>query len=185
MAIEERYYVTLKGGKRHPTYPGVLLEATRLGLKSLTTDLIQIPGEENGHMAIVKARAEFGDGRVFEDYGDCSPRNSVPMIAAAAIRMASTRGKGRVLRDGIGLGETMAEEIGHAEPDEGDRDEEERVPPPTPRAVNNGHPDAAPGACVECGLVLTPGQRTMSVRRFGQPLCPAHQAGKAVTTTTG
>lgn len=185
MPIEDRYYINLKG-KQYPVYAGVLIEATRIGLKSLTTDLIQIPDDENGQMAIVRARAEFEDGRIFVDYGDCSPRNCAPMIATAAIRMASTRAKGRVLRDGIGLGETLAEEI----PDERAHAD---LPPavPVPRAVNQPPPESAGDAganggelfCQECGQTVTPGQRAVSLRRFNRTLCPSCQRTAPVNTS--
>lgn len=178
--VDPKYIVNLKG-KPYPMWGGILDAATRAGLKLLTTDVVQIPSPENGYLAVVMATAEFEDGRTFTDVGDCSPQSTSPRLAPAALRLASTRAKGRCLRDALNIGETMFEEL----PGEGDRDEEERVVPP--RAVNNGHPQAAEqGFCQEpgCGVELTPGQRTMSVRRFGQPLCPAHQAGKAVTTTT-
>lgn len=109
-SIDPKYYVSLKG-KPYPVFAGVLDAATEDGIKSLTTELVQIPTPDNGHMAIVKARLEFEDGRIFEDYGDASPANCSAQIATAAIRMASTRAKGRVLRDGINLGETLREEL--------------------------------------------------------------------------
>jgi|GEM_PF-5957430 len=110
MAIDPKFIVSLKG-KDYPTWPGVLDAATKAGLKSITTRPIQVPSAENGHMAIVAARAEFEDGRVFEDLGDASPANCSAMIATAALRMASTRAKGRALRDAINVGQTMWEEL--------------------------------------------------------------------------
>ncbi len=110
MAIDPRFVVNLKG-KEYPTWPGVLDAATKAGLKSLETELIQIPAEENGWTAIVRATAAYEDGRTFTDYGDASPKNCSPAIALAAIRMASTRAKGRVCRDSVNVGQTMLEEL--------------------------------------------------------------------------
>lgn len=108
--IDPKYILQLKG-RAYPTWPGVLDAATRAGLRSLKTTLLQAPSPENGHMAIVLARALFDDGREFEDLGDASPANCSAQIAAAAIRMASTRAKGRALRDALNVGETMYEEL--------------------------------------------------------------------------
>jgi len=108
--IEKRHIVNLKG-KDYPVWAGVLDAATKAGLKSLVTRVIQLPTKENDRTAVVMARAEFEDGRVFEDVGDASPANCSAQIAAAAIRMASTRAKGRTLRDALNIGETMYEEL--------------------------------------------------------------------------
>jgi hypothetical protein len=110
MGIDKRWIVSLKG-RDYPTWPGVLDAAHEAGLVSLTTELIQIPHPDNGDMAIVKATASFSDGQIFSDYGDCSPKTTTPMLAAAAIRLASTRAKGRVLRDAVNVGQTMLEEL--------------------------------------------------------------------------
>src|SRR5207248_2733402 len=98
--------VTLKG-RDYPLYAGALDSATKAGLKSLTTRIVQIPSPENGNMAVVMARAEFEDGRVFEDVGDCSPASTSPQLAAASLRLASTRAKGRVLRDAVNVAQTL------------------------------------------------------------------------------
>ena len=123
MPIDKRYVVNLSG-RDYPTYPGILSEAHRRGLGSIETQLIQVPTEENGNVAIVKATVtmypglggeEFSDRpppfRTFEGYGDASPKNVNPRIASALLRMAETRAKGRALRDAIDCGETMLEEL--------------------------------------------------------------------------
>lgn len=176
MPIRSEFYVDLRG-KKYPTYPGVLIAATEAGLKSLTVEHIQLPDESNGNTAVMKARAEFEDGRVFEDYGDCSPRNTSPQIAVASIRMASTRAKGRVLRDGIGLGETLKEEL----PDDAEETPaRSSAPANTVRPVDAPRPGAeedAGGVCSEpgCGQILTRGQVLVSKAKHQRPLCPAHQ----------
>src|SRR5579883_2710435 len=65
MPIDPQFIVSLKG-KSYPIWAGVLDAATQAGLRSLTTHVLQIPSSENGHLAVVMARAEFEDGRVFE-----------------------------------------------------------------------------------------------------------------------
>lgn len=110
VSIDQAFVMDLKG-RPYVTYDGVLDAATGAGLRSLTTRPLQIPGPENGGLAVVIARAEFEDGRVFEDVGDCSPQTTTPQLAAAALRLASTRAKGRVLRDAINVAAELMEEL--------------------------------------------------------------------------
>lgn len=116
--LDPRFVIELRG-KSVPLYAGVLDMATRSGLKELSTKLIQIPTADNGNVAIVSATATFDDGRLFEDIGDASPANVGKHIATALIRMASTRAKGRVLRDAMNIGQALAEEIHDDEPTPG------------------------------------------------------------------
>jgi hypothetical protein len=214
MAISKEFIVHLKG-RDYPLWTGVLDAATKAGLRSLRTTVIQIPSPENGHMAVVMARAEFEDGRVFEDVGDCSPQSTSPQLATAALRLASTRAKGRVLRDAINVGQTMFEEL----PDLDEFGAEGVAPgraggiyvaEPQPRPMTSEaqrtpaaeRPRPAPAPAVEaptperqaaspaparngdgkmecsntgCGKPLTKGQHDVSLRSYGQPLCPACQ----------
>jgi hypothetical protein len=214
VSISKEFIVHLKG-KDYPIFAGVLDAATKAGLRSLTTRVVQIPSPENGHLAVVMARAEFEDGRVFEDVGDCSPQSTSPQLAAASLRLASTRAKGRVLRDSINVGQTMFEEL----PDLDDLGPESPgmarsaptmyvaepqsrpVAPEAPRPAVSERPSRAatprPAATPEretvsagpakngngamecsnpgCGKPLTKGQHDVSLRSYGQPLCPACQ----------
>lgn len=114
MALQPDEYANLKG-KQHPLYRGVLREAHANGLLELSVKLIEAPTAENGQTAICEATAVFpGDGRerIFTEIGDCNERNCTPMIAAHRIRMAATRAKGRALRDALGIGEALVEEMG-------------------------------------------------------------------------
>jgi hypothetical protein len=217
MNISKEFVVNLRG-KEYPLFAGVLDAATKAGLRSLRTTVLQIPSPENGHLAVVMARAEFEDGRVFEDVGDCSPASTSPQLAAAALRLASTRAKGRVLRDSINVGQTMFEELPDLEMEAGHEGSPRAgVPPlyvaePGPRAVTpeaprpapaeralaqpraaaprpTGAPEresAGPAAATngsgklecsnpECGKPLTKGQHDVSLRSYGQPLCPSCQ----------
>jgi hypothetical protein len=118
MAVKREYIVKLQN-KDYPLWQGILDAATEAGLVSLTTRIVQIPDDANGNYAAVVARAEFKDGRVFEDVGDCSPKSLGPRmqhLASASLRMASTRAKGRCLRDALNIGETMFEELPSDEP---------------------------------------------------------------------
>lgn len=148
VTIDRRFVVNLKG-REFPTYAGSLDAATKSGLKSLTTRIIQVPSTDNGHYAVVEARAEFEDGRVFTDVADCSPASTSAQLAAAALRLASTRAKGRVLRDSINVGMTLLEEMPdahEAQQQTGNGNGRQQPAPEPPPVVC-----ATPG----CGSVLT------------------------------
>lgn len=110
MPIDPKWIVNLKG-KEYPLWAGILAEAHKEGLLRLEVREVQVPAEANGWTAVVIARAEFKDGRVFQEIGDCNAKNTAPMIATASCRMAATRAKGRALRDALNIGQTMYEEL--------------------------------------------------------------------------
>jgi len=125
--MENKYLVNLKG-KDYPVYAGVLNEAHKKDLLGIETKLVQIPTEENGNTAIIKAIVylQFSGGTIgikdtkgvkqFEAYGDANPKNVNSIIVTALIRMAETRAKGRALRDAVNIGDTLAEEIPEEDP---------------------------------------------------------------------
>jgi len=98
-------------GKDFVLYAGVLDLATQKGLLKLEVELLQFPTKENGHEAICHAVAEGKNGEVFADIGDANPNNCTEMIAKHLIRMASTRAKGRALRDMCNIGIACLEEL--------------------------------------------------------------------------
>ncbi len=108
--IDPKWIINLKG-RDYPTWPGILDAATKAGLRCLETTLVQAPTEANGNLAIVSAIATFEDGRCFTDLGDASPKSTSAQLASAIVRLASTRAKGRVLRDSLNVGQTMWEEL--------------------------------------------------------------------------
>lgn len=98
-------------GKRFVLYAGLLEEAHSRGLRSIETELLQVPAKENGEVAIVKAVVRTEEGK-FSGIGDASPQNVNRAIAPHLIRMAETRAKARALRDAINVGVTAFEELG-------------------------------------------------------------------------
>ena len=104
-------YMIERQGKRFVLYAGLLEEAHSRGLRSIETELLQVPDHENGEVAIVRAVVRTEDGK-FTGIGDASPENVNRTIAPHVIRMAETRAKARALRDAINVGVTAFEELG-------------------------------------------------------------------------
>lgn len=188
MALRDDEYVLLKN-KRHPLYKGVLREAHENGLLELTVKLVESPSEANGQTAIVEATAIFpgpdGRERIFTELGDANKDNTTAMIAVHKIRLAATRAKGRALRDALGIGEALVEEMhdmnGHAAsygaaPAEGAKDAPvDRPRNGTERAQGNGEVVG----CESCGAILTASQAVYSRNKFQAALCPTHQRAVA------
>jgi hypothetical protein len=107
-------YMIERQGKRFVLYAGLLEEAHNRGLRSIETELVQVPTKENGEVAIVKAVIRTEEGK-FAGIGDASPQNVNRAIAPHLIRMAETRAKARALRDAINVGVTAFEELGGEE----------------------------------------------------------------------
>jgi predicted amidohydrolase YtcJ len=108
--VREEYMIE-RQGKRFVLYAGLLEEAHSRGLRSIETELLQVPQSDNGDVAIVRAVVRTEDGK-FTGIGDASPENVNRTIAPHVIRMAETRAKARALRDAINVGVTAFEELG-------------------------------------------------------------------------
>jgi flagellar biosynthesis GTPase FlhF len=108
--LDERFLTNIKG-KDFVLFAGVLDLATQKGLLKLEVELIQYPSKENNHEAICHAVAVGKNGEVFADIGDANPNNCHSIIAKHLIRMASTRAKGRCLRDMCNIGIACLEEL--------------------------------------------------------------------------
>jgi hypothetical protein len=144
--VREEFYIE-RHGKRYVLYQGLLDEAHGLGLTGIDTDLIQVPDESNGNVAIVKAMAEMEDGKRFSGIGDASPENVGRNIAPHLIRMAETRAKARALRDAVNVGATALEELS-------DGDDAPPAPQSTPSRsrptpIRGGRQNASQGSAAE------------------------------------
>jgi hypothetical protein len=117
--MRDEFLIT-RQGKQYVLYAGLLDEAHNRGLRGIDTELVQVPDDPNGNVAIVKATAEMDDGRRFSGIGDASPENVGRNIVPHLIRMAETRAKARALRDAVNVGATALEELsdGDAQPAE-------------------------------------------------------------------
>ncbi|MDQ3921802.1 MAG: hypothetical protein M3248_05570 [Actinomycetota bacterium] len=110
MRMREEYVIE-RGGRRFVLYAGLLEEAHVQGLRGIETELLQVPGPENGEVAIARAVVRMEEGK-FSGIGDASPQNVGRAIVPHLIRMAETRAKARALRDAINVGVTALEELG-------------------------------------------------------------------------
>jgi hypothetical protein len=108
--MREEFFIE-RQGKRYVLFQGLLDEAHSRGLRGIETELVQVPDDTNGNVAIVKATAEMDDGRRFSGSGDASPENVGRNIVPHLIRMAETRAKARALRDAVNVGATALEEL--------------------------------------------------------------------------
>jgi len=146
------------GSKDVVLYAGLLSQAHEEGLARVRTSILQIPTEENGRLAIVKAEVETSKG-LFEAIGDACPENVDDFLAPHLIRVAETRAKARALRDAVNVGVVSFEELdgvsldrdsspgsGAQPASRSPRHAKPAPAPARPRGNGNGQPKAAPRA---------------------------------------
>lgn len=119
--MRDEFQIT-RGGKQYVLFAGLLDEAHSRGIHGIDTDLVQVPDDTNGQVAIVKAVVEMhdsssGEVRPFSGIGDASPDNVNRGMVKHLIRMAETRAKARALRDAVNVAATALEEVDDGESD--------------------------------------------------------------------
>lgn len=110
MSVDKKYIVNLQG-KDFVTFSGLLDLAHQQGLVGVDENIVQIPTNDNGLVAVVQAKVTTEKG-VFSGIGDASPDNVGKMVAKHLLRMASTRAIARALRVATNVGITAFEELG-------------------------------------------------------------------------
>jgi hypothetical protein len=163
--MRDEFMIT-RQGKQYVLFAGLLDEAHSRGLRGIDTELVQVPDDANGSVAIVKATAEMDDGRRFSGIGDASPENVGRNIVPHLIRMAETRAKARALRDAVNVGATALEELsdGDDAPPAGDFGATARSRP-TP--IHNARSRTEEGAAQEAQAAEDNGQAERTSRKGG------------------
>ncbi len=118
----KKEFMVERQGRAFCLYAGLLDLAHQNGLKSIHTELVQIPSEANNRIAISTATVTLekdGVERTFTGIGDAAPNNVAPAMQTALIRMAETRAKARALRDAVNIGVTAFEELGDDDAQDG------------------------------------------------------------------
>lgn len=157
--IDKKFVVKLQG-KEFVMYDGLLDVAHQMKLKSMKTEIVQLPSEDNQYLCIMKAIATTEDDKEFHGYGDASPNNVNKNIAPHLIRMAETRAKARALRDLTNIGMTAFEELAESnEIAEGNNQN---------GSVSRNSTELK---CSECGIEIKQGVAAYSKKNFGRELC--------------
>lgn len=139
----KKEFIVERQGRAFVLYAGLLDLAHQNGLKSIRTELIQIPSEDNYRVAIVVATVVLekeGVERTFTAVGDAAPNNVAPMMLTCLMRMAETRAKARALRDSVNVGVTAFEELGEEDAVDGAPERGYSVPTARPTRPERGTP---------------------------------------------
>lgn len=166
----KKEFIVERQGKSFVLYAGLLAEAHEQGLKSITTELVQIPNEANNRVAICVATviiARDGIERTFTGIGDAAPNNVAPAMQSCLIRMAETRGKARALRDAVNIGVAALEEMGDDASFDGAPEVGYQAPRRQAAPRQQVRTPAKPAAVVETGEVIT-AQQQEAIRNLCQ-----------------
>jgi len=145
----KKEFIVERQGKHFVLYAGLLDLAHQQGLKSINTQLVQVPNEANNRVAICTATVVIekdGVERAFTGIGDAAPNNVAPAMQTCLIRMAETRSKARALRDAVNVGVAALEELGDDDAVDGAPERGYAVPARDARPVRTAAPAAVRNA---------------------------------------
>ncbi len=108
--VDPRFIEVIEG-REFIKFGGLLHLAHEKGIAGISTDIIQLPNQENGQTAIIKATVETPEGNIFSGIGDCSPANCHPRVSKHLIRIAETRAVARSLKLMVDSPYTCREEL--------------------------------------------------------------------------
>ncbi len=129
-------------GKDGVAYADLLARAHTEGLKSIATEVLLQPSDQNGRLCIIKAAVETERGH-FEGIGDADPTSVEEQFAPHLIRVAETRAKARALRDAVNVGIVSFEELDGVRPNGSGGSPGPGATPPRPsRPARNASPPA-------------------------------------------
>lgn len=118
--FKQKFSVNIKG-RDAIKLEGLTAFAHVKGMKSMVTDIIQFPSDQNGWTAICKTTVVGYDYSpeldkiievTYSDIGDANVNNCGKMVAASYIRMASTRSQARTLRKYTNIDMVCTSELG-------------------------------------------------------------------------
>lgn len=116
--IHPQFVIKLRE-KEYVLVAGLLDLGHRTGLRSIETEMVQMPATENGQTALCRAIGRFvgpdGDA-IWSAYGDASPANTK---LAALPRVAETRAVARMLRMACNVAACAVEELPDDEANDG------------------------------------------------------------------
>lgn len=92
------------------TFKGLLHLAHDDGLRSVKTELLQVPSESNERTAVVRATVRTRKG-VFTGIGDANATNVNRRIVPHLVRMAESRAVARAFRVAVNVGAVAVEEL--------------------------------------------------------------------------
>jgi hypothetical protein len=169
-------FLVERQGRTFCLYAGLLDLATQQGLKSIATEIVQIPGPDNSYTAICGAKVTIerdGVQRTFTGIGDAAPNNVAPAMQTCLLRMAETRAKARAMRDAVNIGMAAFEEL------PGDDEQQER--PAAARSTQSTRSTAstrstrAPAAVINTSGETCPDCHAPAGKRHGDR-CPLAEA---------
>lgn len=117
--FKNKFVVNIKG-KDAIKLEGLTAFAHEKGMWKLDTEIIQFPTQENGFTCICQTTVGGYDYDpitdkvrevVYTDIGDANVSNCTKMVAAAYIRMASTRSQARALRKYVNIDMVCSSEL--------------------------------------------------------------------------